>query len=89
MDEHDTTHWKEFERYSIPQFNHAWIQEAKKPDGSWDFEWIVRNGHLHNHVWTPREVVEILNHIGCRVLLARQKLFERPDSFLIIGEVES
>lgn len=89
VDERDTTHWEEFERYSIPQFHHAWIPEAKRADGSWDFEWIVRNGHLHYHVWTPREMVEILEYIGCRIRVAREKLLERPDSFLIVAAVES
>ena len=66
----------------------AWLDDARKPDGSWDFEWIARNGHLHYHVWTQHEMTEILDHVGCRVLVALEELPERPDSFLCVARVE-
>ena len=84
----DPEAWAGFERYSIPQHDHAWLDEARKPDGSWDFDWIVRNGHLHYHVWTQHEMAEILGHVGCRLLVALEELPERPDSFLCIARVE-
>ena len=87
VDESDSSHWKEFEHFSIPQYNHIWQEEARRNDGSWDFEWIAKKGHLHYHVWTQNEMIDILKHIGCRILVVMDKLYERADSFLIIAEV--
>jgi SAM-dependent methyltransferase len=84
----DPAPWAEFERFSIPQHRHAWLAEARKPDGSWDFEWIVRHGHLHYHVWTQHEMAAILAHVNCRLLVALEELPERPDSFLCVARVE-
>ena len=67
VDVNDRTHWAEFERFSIPQFKHRWLSRAKKPDGSFDFKWIVTQGHLHYHVWAQNEMLEILKYIGCDI----------------------
>ncbi len=70
---------------SIPQYDHLWIEKARKPDGSWDFPWIVRNGHLHYHVWTEIEMAGILEHLGGKVLLSVDEMPDRPDSFMVVA----
>lgn len=88
VDERDPTHWREFAEYSIPQYNHGWINQARKEDGSWDFEWVAANGHLHYHVWTQDEIIDVLKHLGCRILVCLEELIERADSFVVVARVE-
>ncbi len=85
VDEGDAAHFADFERWSIPQHDHAWKPEACRPDGTWDREWIVRNGHMHWHAWTQHEMAALVSHLGCRVLAVLEELPERPDSFLVIA----
>jgi SAM-dependent methyltransferase len=83
----DSTHWMEFEKYSIPQYEHHWLSEARQGDGSIDFEYVVRNGHMHYHVWTQMEIVDVLKYIGCKIMVVDEELQGRRDSFLVIGSV--
>ena len=85
VDETDTAHWEDFARHSIPGYPHAWIDQGRKQDGSWDFEWIVANGHMHYHVWTQNEIVAVLLYLGCNILVCLEELEERKDSFMVIG----
>ena len=85
VDEEDSTHWEEFANYSIPQYNHRWTDQARNKDGSWNFEWIAAHGHLHYHIWTQNEMIDILKHIGCHILVVLEELTERTDSFLVVG----
>jgi len=87
VDTKDTTHWEQYEKYTIGQANHLWLQDAKFPDGSLNRNWIVKQGYMHYHVWTQNEMIEILQHFGFRILVVIEEMLERPDSFLIIVEV--
>jgi SAM-dependent methyltransferase len=81
----DRTHWNEFLMYSIPQYPHKWIGEAPKTeDGIPDFRWIVKKGHLHYHVWTLTEMVEILEYLNLGILFSIDEVPERKDSFLVV-----
>lgn len=82
----DPTHWDEFERISIPGFAHHWEREALRPNGSHDFAFVVRHGHMHYHVWTQTEMLDVLRHLGCLVLLVIDKALDREDSFCIVCE---
>jgi len=82
----DQTHWKEFEQYSIPQFDHGWKKEAQKEDGSWDFPWIVRNGHIHYHVWTETQMGKLLEHLKGEIILSSPEVPDRQDSFMIAAQ---
>lgn len=84
----DSTHWEEFAEHSIPGYPHAWIDKARKQDGSWDFEWIVENGHLHYHVWTQNEIIDVLKYLGCFILVCLEELIERTDSFVVIARIK-
>ena len=88
VDESDPTHWEEFAEYSIPQYSHRWIDQARNEDGSWDFEWIAASGNLHYHVWTQNEVIDVLKHLGCRILVCLEELIGRTDSFAVVAGVE-
>jgi hypothetical protein len=82
----DDTHWAEFEQISMRHYNHVWLSEAKRSDGSYDFDWIVAHGHIHYHVWRQHEMVQILAHARFQTLTVLDKLYKRPDSFLIITQ---
>ena len=85
MDVGDSTHWEEFGQYSVPQHNHVWIREARRANGSLDYEWIAAHGHIHYHVWTQNEMVELLLYAGYTIIFAEEELPERYDSFLVIA----
>jgi hypothetical protein len=88
VDKGDKSHWEEFENHSIPQYEHRWTDQARNKDGSWNSEWIAENGHLHYHVWTQNEMIDILKHIGCHILVVLEELPERTDSFLVVARIE-
>jgi hypothetical protein len=71
----------------VPQFHHSWLADARRADGSLDFEWVVAHGHMHFHVWTQDEMVTLLRHAGFRILVVMDRLLERNDSFLVIAQV--
>lgn len=86
--ENDSTHWDEFEKYSIPNYPHAWKNDARQSDGSFDFEWIIAKGHLHYHVWTQNEIIDVLKYLGCKILVCIEELTEREDSFVVIARIK-
>jgi SAM-dependent methyltransferase len=83
----DMTHWPEFEKFSIPQYNHAWIAEGTRPDGTIDPLWCVNHGAVHYHVWTQHEMSELLRYLGLSIAAIVECLPERLDSFAIVGRV--
>ena len=87
VDHLDKTHWGEFEQYSIPQFDHLWKPEAQNEDGSWNFPWIVQNGHLHYHVWTEVELENLLRYLGMEIIFSTPEVPDRTDSFLVVAQV--
>jgi len=82
----DRTHWREFIEVSVPAFNHRWVREARLPDVSYDFDYVVGHGHLHYHVWTQTEIVDLLRYAGCRILFVMDRPLDRDDSFCVIAE---
>ena len=85
VDKGDQTHWEEFAKYSSPQYDHRWTDQGRNKDGSWNFEWIAANGHMHYHVWTQHEMIDVLKHIGCHILVVLEELTDRTDSFLVVA----
>jgi len=85
----DTTHFEEFGRVSIPAGKHAWLADSRsrKPDGTYDWDWIVAQGAIHYHVWTQTEIVDLLRHIGCSILFVLDEAVDRSDSFIVVGRV--
>jgi SAM-dependent methyltransferase len=86
VDRRDETHWAEFAAHAIDDFPHHWKGEARRADGTWDMDYIVRHGHIHYHVWTQTEMVDLLRYLGFRVLFVIDDTLDRADSFLVIGE---
>ena len=82
----DPSPWEEFERVAIPNFPHHWKHAAQRPDGSYDFEYIVRHGHLHYHVWTQTEMLDLLRYLGCPILFVIDENLDRLDSFTVVSE---
>jgi SAM-dependent methyltransferase len=87
VNESDSEHFEEFAQYSIPQYEHLWISDpdSRKPDGSWDFSWIKNHGHLHWHVWTAPQMVEILTELGFEIVFAMDDPPDDPSSFWVVG----
>lgn len=83
----DTSHHDKFEKFFIRQLDHHWLSEAKKEDGDYDFEYIVKNGHMHYHVWTQNEMIDILEYIGVEILMVIDELPGRKDSFAVISKL--
>lgn len=83
----DHTHRKDFGDFSIQQLDHQWLKDATHSDGSYDFEYIVSQGHMHFHIWTQNEMIDVLRYIGLEVLLVIDELPDRRDSFLIISRL--
>jgi SAM-dependent methyltransferase len=81
----DATHWQEFLALAVDIFDHAWKQEARRSDGSYDIEYIVRNGHIHYHVWTQNEIVDLLRHAGMEIRFVIDRTLDRADSFLVVA----
>lgn len=86
VDSTDRTHWEEFARISIPGFAHHWKQDALRADGSYDLEYVVRYGHMHYHVWTQTEMIDVLRHLNCPILFVMDTPLDRNDSFCIVCE---
>ncbi len=89
VDLSDPTHWEEYERISIPASPPPWLNlpQSHLQDGRINWKWIYENGHIHYHVWSTKEMVELLMHLDCRVLFNQDCLPERPDSFAVVAEV--
>ena len=79
----DQTHWQEFLDCSMP-YQHAWKEDARKPDGSFDIDYIVGRGKIHYHVWTQTEMVDILRYLNFRIRYLMDDIPDRGDSFVIV-----
>lgn len=89
--EKDAQHFEDFAKHSISDewlHAHNWIDEARHPDGSWNFKWIVDNGNMHYHAWTQNEIIDLLKYLGCVILGCIERLRERRDSFAVIARIK-
>lgn len=85
VDYSDETHREEFLTLSMPH-HHSWKEHARNPDGTWDIDYIVREGKLHYHVWRQTDMVDILRHLGLSIRFVMDDIPDRVDSFLIVAE---
>jgi SAM-dependent methyltransferase len=85
----DLTHLEEFERCALRKMRHWWFDEpgARKSDGTFDYQWMIAQGHVHYHVWTQNEIVDLVRHIGCEILVVEANAEDRPDSFVVVARV--
>ena len=77
--------WDDFERHSL-SVDHPWFgdPEAQMADGTWNRHWIAESGHIHYHVWTQHEMVDIVRALGFSVLVALDQLPDRQNSFVVV-----
>lgn len=52
----------------------------------WDFEFRVKNGVVHFHVWTQDEIVRLLQYLGLKILTVAETAPERIDSFVVVAK---
>ncbi|MBX7259230.1 MAG: class I SAM-dependent methyltransferase [Candidatus Hydrogenedentes bacterium] len=86
VDYSDPTHWEEWEDTVSKTDGHLWKDSARQKDGSFDFQYIVRRGLIHYHVWTQNEMVRLLQYLDFTILVALDRVLDDDISFLIIAE---
>ncbi len=84
VDYYDQTHMEEFLELAVKNFDFNWLPAATLPDASIDRDFILRHGHIHHHVWTQNEIVDLLRYLELEVLFVMDRLLDRQDSFLIV-----
>lgn len=47
---------------------------------------LIDTASIHHHVWTTKEIVELFEYLGLNISHTEEKLHDRRDSFLVIGE---
>lgn len=52
---------------------------------TWDFEFRLRNGVIHFHVWTQNEIVQLLQYLELKILWVAEEAPERTDSFVVVA----
>ena len=82
----DEAHLDEFLAYAIDRFPHHWKEEARLPDGTFDRDFLIREGHVHYHVWTQTEMLDMLRHLKLAILFVMDETLDRADSFVIVAE---
>jgi len=87
-DEPDPTHieeiragWAKYElsREEVEQYTREW---GAAPD---DFEFRVKNGVIHYHVWTQSEMVDVLRYAGFQILHVAEEVLDKSNSFMIVS----
>jgi predicted SAM-dependent methyltransferase len=52
----------------------------------WDFDFRIKNGVIHFHVWTQDEIVKLLTYMGLKILWTTEFVPERNDTFIVIAK---
>ncbi len=47
---------------------------------------LLSSGSIHHHVWTDKEIVELLQYLGLEIAFVDKKVHDRRDSFLVIAK---
>jgi SAM-dependent methyltransferase len=64
---------------SEPTFEEQWGADR------WDWDFRMKHGVLHYHVWTQNEIVRLFQHLGLRIRFVAETVPERPDSFAVVA----
>nr|VFJ62061.1 MAG: Methyltransferase domain-containing protein [Candidatus Kentron sp. DK] len=51
----------------------------------WDFDFRLKNGVIHFHVWTQDEIVRLLQYLDLKIMAVVEKAPERSDSFVVVA----
>lgn len=49
-------------------------------------EELIKNCAVHHHVWTEKEIVELLEYLELKIIFVDPKVYDRRDSFVVIAE---
>lgn len=52
-------------------------------------EELISTGSIHHHVWTEKEIKEVFEYLGLNIVYEDPKVYDRRDSFVVIGEKKS
>lgn len=80
----DQSHMEEFIEQVLRRFDMHWLSEASNADGSIDPKYILRHGHIHHHVWTQNEIIDLARFLKLEVLFVMDRILDREDSFLAV-----
>jgi len=53
---------------------------------NWDFDFRIKNGVIHFHVWTQDEVIKLLQYMGLKILFVCEIAPERNDTFIVVAK---
>lgn len=42
---------------------------------------------MRYHVWSARDLAELVQYVGCEIVCEKKTLNQRPDSFAVVGRV--
>lgn len=46
---------------------------------------LIKTGSFHHHVWTEKQIVELLKYLELKVVFVDPKVYDRRDTFVVIG----
>ena len=52
----------------------------------WDFDFRLKNGVIHFHVWSQDEMTKLIQYLGLKILWVCEIADERPDTFIVIAQ---
>ncbi|HAZ13714.1 MAG: hypothetical protein A2X86_16540 [Bdellovibrionales bacterium GWA2_49_15] len=47
---------------------------------------LLKTGSIHHHVWTEKQLLEIMQYLGLKVCYVNAKVPDRRDSFVVVAE---
>jgi SAM-dependent methyltransferase len=47
---------------------------------------LLDSHSIHHHAWTEKEIVELFNHLGLKILFVDSRVHDRRDSFVVIAQ---
>lgn len=51
-----------------------------------DKEELLKTASIHHHVWTEKEIIELLEYLNLKVVYSNNKVPDRRDSFVVIAQ---
>ena len=85
----DLSHWPEFE----DAYQAVWPHMAEPPSrrhypatGTINRDWVMSQDHIHYHVWTQNEIVQVLQYLKMKIFYVADQCEDMSNSFLVIGQ---
>jgi SAM-dependent methyltransferase len=86
-EEYDHSHNEEIQNGWSKNEDFDGGKEYEKQWGApvWDFDFRLRNGVIHFHVWTQDEIVRLLQYLSFKIIAVAETAPERIDSFVVVA----